>query len=323
MVIQRYCSHIVSLFFILLIFLISPVSATEQYAEQTGKSCIFCHQETTGGSLNTVGFAFIKNGYRFPIPERILQKAETQQTTFHKTLRFIIGYVHLLAAVILSGAIFYIHIFVRPIRLIGGIPKHERILGVSCMLTLAVTGLYLTWARISRWEQFFDNTFGLMLFIKILLFLIMASFGVVAITYIHRRMRQDVKKPQKPRGTDTVTMADLAFFDGTKRKAAYVVYAKKVFDVTASPKWENGTHFGRHRPGMDLTEALKGAPHGAEVFKKVRYVGKISEADDDAPQLTGAQKIFIKMAYANLIIIFLILGCIGVWRWGFPIKLIP
>ena len=169
----------------------------KQYSGQTGKGCIFCHQESTGGALKTGGIAYINNGYHYPIPERILKKAEFLQTPLHKTLRFIIGYLHLLAAVVFFGAIFYIHIFVRPVRLIGGIPKHERILGVSCMLTLAVTGTYLTWARISRWGQFFDNTFGLMLFIKILLFLVMVALGVIAITFIHRRMQQDVKKAKE------------------------------------------------------------------------------------------------------------------------------
>jgi len=48
-----------------------PLSeATDQYAEQTGKGCIFCHQQSTGGQLKTVGFAFIKNGYKYPIPGR-------------------------------------------------------------------------------------------------------------------------------------------------------------------------------------------------------------------------------------------------------------
>src|SRR4030042_2330744 len=198
--IKKYCFILASgVALLLLCLLISPSLATEQYAARTGKGCIFCHQESTGGPLNTVGFAYINNGYHYPIPERILQKAEALQSPFHKTLRFIVGYLHLLAGVVFFGAIFYIHIFIRPVRLIGGIPKHEPILGVSCMVTPALTGTYLTWARISRWGQFFDNTFGLMLFIKILLFLLMVAMGVMAITLIHRRMQQDAKGQKRPR----------------------------------------------------------------------------------------------------------------------------
>jgi hydroxylamine dehydrogenase len=322
--IKKYCFIIASgVALLLLCLLISPALATEQYAAQTGKGCTFCHQESIGGPLNTVGFAYINNGYHYPIPERMLQKAEALQSPFHETLRFIIGYLHLLAAVVFFGAIFYIHIFIRPVRLIGGIPKYERILGVSCMMTLALTGTYLTWARISRWGQFFDNTFGLMLFIKILLFLLMVAIGVMAITFIHRHMQQDAKKQKRPRQGDAVTIANLSFFDGSKRKRAYVVYAKRIYDVTASSKWKGGRHLGRHRAGMDLTEDLKSAPHGPEVLEKVKYVGELSEAGDTTQVLTRAQKTFIRMAYINLVIIFLILGCISVWRWGFPLRLIP
>jgi hydroxylamine dehydrogenase len=308
---------------IFLFIIVSPAPATDQYAAQTGKGCIFCHQESAGGPLKTVGFAYIKNGYQYPIPERILQKADALQRPLHKTLRFIIGYLHLLAAVVLLGAIFYIHIFVRPARLIGGIPKHERILGITCMITLALTGVYLTWARIGRWEQFLDNTFGLMLFVKILLFLTMVAIGIAAITVIHRRMQRDTKAPEAPPDADHITIAHIRYFDGTDGKPAYVLYKNKIYDVTASPKWKKGRHVGKHGAGMDLTEALKGAPHGAEFLKKVPYVGKLAATGDMAQGLTLAQKTFIKMAYINLVIIFLILACISVWRWGFPVRLIP
>jgi hydroxylamine dehydrogenase len=308
---------------LLLLTIISPVLATDQYAAQTGKGCIFCHQESTGGPLKTVGFAYIKNGYQYPIPEQILDKADALQGPLHKTLRFIIGYLHLLAAVVFCGAIFYIHLFVRPARLIGGIPKHERILGVTCMITLALTGIYLTWARISRWEQFFDNTFGLMLFVKILLFLLMVGIGIAAITVIHRRMQRDVKASEGPPDADNITRANLSYFDGTEGKPAYVVINKKIYDVTASPKWKKGRHVGKHGAGMDLTDALKGAPHGVEVLKNVTYVGAFTGRQDMTHKFTFAQKTFIKMAYANLVIIFLILACISVWRWGFPFRLIP
>lgn len=119
----------------------STTWAKEAYARNTGQGCIFCHQESTGGQLKTVGFAYIRNGYRYPISVAVLTKAESLQSPMHKTLRFIIGYLHLLAAVIFFGAIFYIHIFIRPTRLTGGIPKAERILGLSCMIILTLTGI--------------------------------------------------------------------------------------------------------------------------------------------------------------------------------------
>ncbi len=113
--------------------------------------------------MKVTGIAYIKNGYRYPIPNRILKKAELYQSPFHKTMRFIIGFIHMLAAFILVGAIFYIHIFIKPSQITGGIPKGERILGLSCLSILTVTGIYLTWFRIDLFEQFFNNTFGLIM----------------------------------------------------------------------------------------------------------------------------------------------------------------
>ena len=61
--------------FLLLLLFVSSAHATQNYARRTGKGCIFCHQESTGGQLQTAGFAYIRNGYEYPIPERILMKA--------------------------------------------------------------------------------------------------------------------------------------------------------------------------------------------------------------------------------------------------------
>jgi predicted heme/steroid binding protein/uncharacterized membrane protein len=301
---------------------VPPAQATQDYARKTGKGCIFCHQESTGGQLKTVGFAYIRNGYEYPIPKRILEKAEAFQTPFHKTLRFIIGYLHLLAAMVFFGTIFYIHLFVGPKQLRGGIPKSERVLGLSCMAALTVTGIYLTWVRIDRWEQFFNNTFGLMLFIKILLFLLMVAIGLTAVTALHRRMKREAKASAAT-DTNEIIPANLSRFDGTGGKRAYIVHENTIYDVTGNPKWKDGRHFGKHAAGTDLTEALNGAPHGTEVLEKVTSVGTLSAGGPAPEKTSGARKIFLWMAYTNLVIIFLILACISVWRWDFPLKLVP
>ncbi len=230
---RTFAIRLILLAGLLMALLPGRASATEEYARQTGKGCIFCHRESIGGPLGTVGFAYIRNGYRYPISQAALDKSTALQTPVHQVLRFLIGYLHLVAAVIFFGAIFYIHIFVRPTRLTGGIPKPERILGLSCMVVLTLTGGYLSWMRIDRWEQFFNNTFGLMLFIKILLFILMATIGLFAVTLIHGRLKAE----------------------------------------------------GRQQQAKD---------------------GEVT------------QKVFVVMAYTNLVIIFLILGCIGIWRWNLP-----
>ncbi len=307
--------------FLLLLLFASSARATDSYARRTGKGCIFCHQESTGGQLKTTGFAYIKNGYDYPIPERILVKAEVLQTPFQKTLRFILGYIHLLAGLVFFGTIFYIHLFIGPKKIRGGIPRAERILGVSCMFALALTGAYLTWLRIDRWEQFFNNTFGLMLFIKIILFLTMTGIGLTAVTIIHRRMRQDPGEPLSD--IDEITYANLSRFDGSSGKPAYIVADNRIYDVSDSPKWKEGRHFGKHVAGADLTGALAGAPHGGEVFERVKTLGEISGTTGPRERVPFAQRVFIIMAYTNLVIIFLILACISVWRWDFPLRFLP
>lgn len=297
--------------------------ATDEYARATGKGCIFCHQESTGGQLRTAGFAYIRNGYRYPISQAVLQKAEALQQPLHKSLRFALGYLHLLAGVIFFGAIFYIHIFVRPGRLTGGLPKPERILGLSCMALLTVTGAYLTWARMDRWEQFWDNTFGMMLTLKIGLFALMAAIGLAAVTVVHRRMRAAAQQPPADPG-DGLTPARLAAGDGSDGRPALIAYEGKIYDVSASGRWKSGRHFGRHQAGTDLTAAMAGAPHGPEVLEKVACLGAL--AAEDPPGPAGAdrvRRVFVVMAYTNLVLIFLILACIGVWRWDFPLRLMP
>ena len=311
----------VSLVLLCCLGLAATAAATDEYARRTGKGCIFCHQQSTGGQLKTVGFAYIRNGYRYPIPERILIKAEALQGPLHGTLRFAFGYLHLLAAVVFFGAIFYIHIFVKPGRLTGGIPRAERMLGLSCMAVLTATGIYLTWARIDRWAQFFDNTFGLMLFVKILLFSLMVGIGLTAVTVVHRKMkgsaRPDARKASGESGA-------IERFDGQAGRPARFVYENRVYDVTESPKWKNGRHFGKHAAGQDLTDAMAGAPHGPEVLENVKRLGEATPDRSGKENRKGpAQRVFVVMAYTNLVLIFLILACISVWRWDFPVRILP
>lgn len=66
---------------------IGSAAAKEEYARKTGKGCIFCHEEKTGGAIKTAGIAYIKNGYQYPISLHIIKKAVKVQSAFHKTLR--------------------------------------------------------------------------------------------------------------------------------------------------------------------------------------------------------------------------------------------
>ena len=318
MPVKRILTSIVLLIAFILLCACSA-SAREEYARKTGKGCIFCHEEKTGGGIKTAGIAYIKNGYQYPIPLFIIEKAAKVQSAFHKNLRFIIGYLHILAAFILVGAIFYIHIFIKPSQITGGIPKGERILGLSCLITLTITGVYLTWFRIDRFGHFFDNQFGRVLFIKILLFTLMLLFALTAVTFIHRQMGKELKAAETKPDPGKITFENLKNFDGSSENPAYVVHDKKIYDVTESLKWKNGRHFGKHSAGTDLTEAIKGAPHGPEVLEKVKFVGQMPDTQKQPEKMSKTRKLFVFMAYSNMVIILFIIFCIGVWRWGFNI----
>jgi predicted heme/steroid binding protein len=173
-----------------------------------------------------------------------------------------------------------------------------------------------------RWEQFFDNTFGLMLFIKIVLFLIMVGLGLTAITVVHSRMKKEAASGTA-KEAGGMSPDNLERFNGKSGNPSCIVVDNKIYDVSESEKWKKGRHFGKHQAGADLTSALKGAPHGPEVLEAFPLVGEYSSGSGKTATLHAVQRIFVKMAYANLVIVFLILACMSVWRWDFPISIIP
>lgn len=71
------------------------------------------------------------------------------------------------------------------------------------------------------------------------------------------------------------TEEELAKYDGKNGNLAYVAYKGKVYDLTESFLWKNGIHQVLHSAGLDLTDALKQAPHGDNVLEKFPVVGSI------------------------------------------------
>lgn len=73
----------------------------------------------------------------------------------------------------------------------------------------------------------------------------------------------------------TFTPEELKSYDGREGRPTYVAYQGVVYDLSASPEWEDGEHLATHFAGQDLTEALLDAPHGEEVFKNMPVMGKL------------------------------------------------
>lgn len=69
------------------------------------------------------------------------------------------------------------------------------------------------------------------------------------------------------------TEKELAQYNGKNGNPVYIVYKGKVYDVSTSFLWKDGTHQVLHTAGVDLTEALEQAPHGGDVLEKFPVVG--------------------------------------------------
>jgi predicted heme/steroid binding protein len=147
----------------------------------------------------------------------------------------------------------------------------------------------------------------------------MASLGIIAVTAVHGKMRSEARSSESENGEGTITRETIAHYDGKDGRPAYVLYGDTVYDVTGSEQWNDGGHFKKHAAGRDLTAAIEGAPHGIEVLERMPVVVRLTGSGGSSVHLSPVRKLFVVMAYVNLVIIFLILACVAGWKWGFPV----
>ncbi len=279
--------------------------ATPEYAEQTKQDCLHCHTESTGGPLTKDG-----EDYREGLKARGLYRP---LHPFQKIVRLVIGYVHLLTAIAWFGTILYVHILLKPAYAAKGLPKGELILGWLGIILLSLTGIPLTIARIPSWETFYTTRFGILLSIKLILFLIMVSSAAIVTFLIGPKLKKRSAQPLLQKKTK-YTLEELSRFDGSEKRPAYIAYKGRIYDVSSSKLWIEGNHVRKHLAGNDLTEALRAAPHGDEKVFQMPLVGELlpgSLKKETAP----TERVFYWMAYMNLIFVFLITFIIALWRW--------
>jgi predicted heme/steroid binding protein len=75
----------------------------------------------------------------------------------------------------------------------------------------------------------------------------------------------------------TFTRKELAQYNGKNGTPAYIAYNGKLYDVSSSFLWRNGNHQVLHNAGVDLTDSLEQAPHGADLLEKFPVVGMLHE----------------------------------------------
>lgn len=284
--------------------------ATTEYARQTGFQCKECHIDAAGGGKLT------KEGEEFRDDLKV-KGLYSPLTKTQKVIRFIIGYIHLFFAIAWFGTILYVHILLKPAYASKGLPKGELLLGWLSIIVLTVTGILLSISRIPSWKMLYTTRFGMLLSVKVILFLIMVATAVIVTTYIGPKMRRkwSVKgKVDVPKSKCDLTPEELHSFDGKEGRPAYVVYRGIIYDITGSKLWKNGSHLSKHLAGHDLTDELKMAPHGEENIFSMPHAGKLMPS----PEKTATpfyEKLFYFFAYMNLVLVFLIIFVIALWRW--------
>ena len=281
--------------------------ATEDFARETGRACGACHLDPSGGGdLNGAGKAFLAG-------REEAGKAPPAYSPFHRGVRFVAGFLHLLTAVMWFGTILYVHLLLKPAYASRGLPRGELIVGWSSIVLIAVTGTILTLYRIPSTDALLHTRFGVLLTAKIAIFLVMTTTAFIVTFAVGPRLKARHGKvdPQKR----DMTAEELSAFTGKEGMPAYVAYKGTIYDATTSRLWRGGSHLGKHQAGFDLTESLKLAPHGEDRVFRLPAVGTLlaSAGPERKPPHLMA---FYFMTFLNLFLVLAVLLIIAVWRWG-------
>jgi arsenite oxidase small subunit len=81
------------------------------------------------------------------------------------------------------------------------------------------------------------------------------------------------------------TQKDLEAFDGKEGRPFYIVFKGKVYDLSKSQLWIQGTHMGIHTRNENLAETIKDAPHTEENLERFPIVGTFDEQPMPTPPL--------------------------------------
>jgi len=294
--------------FIMILAVLMPlkVLATEEYASQTGRPCAYCHVDPSGGG------ALTQEGEVFKDELRIKGLYRPLTTTQH-IVRLIIGYLHTITAILWFGTILYVHILLKPAYAARGLPRGELMVGWISIVIMAITGTLLTIARVPSLRMLFHTRFGILLTIKIILFLIMVASAAAVTFLIGPRLKRKRMEALKAHKQD-LTHEELIQFDGKDGRPAYIAYNGRIYDVSDSRLWKGGVHLRKHLAGSDLTEAIKQAPHGDDKVFNMPEVGRLIKAREMIKRPIY-ERLFYFFAYMNLVFVFLIIFVISLWRW--------
>jgi predicted heme/steroid binding protein/uncharacterized membrane protein len=229
-----------------------------------------------------------------------------------KLFRLFIGYLHILTAIFWFGTILYVHLILKPAYAAHGLPKGELRVGIISMAIMGITGTILTLYRIPSLSVLFKSRFGILLLIKMILFLIMVLTALFVVFALGPKLKK-TRSETPSRASGNLTMNDLGSFDGKEERASYIVYNSKVYDMTGSDFWKKGVHFERHKAGEDLSDKIDQAPHGEDKVLGMPMVGELISSHLIKRPIH--EKVFYFLAYFNLGIVLLIALILALWRW--------
>jgi arsenite oxidase small subunit len=84
---------------------------------------------------------------------------------------------------------------------------------------------------------------------------------------------------------------ELKKFDGKEGRPFYIAFKGKIYDLSNSKLWAQGTHMGVHTSNEDLEETIKHAPHDEEMLERFTVLGTLTEQPPQRPSpLVAAEK---------------------------------
>jgi predicted heme/steroid binding protein len=182
------------------------------------------------------------------------------------------------------------------------------------MAIMGVTGAVLATLRVPSLAFLLETRFGVLLTIKIAIYLAMVTSALVVVLVIGPRLRRKLPAAGHSASSRDYTAEQLAAFDGTAGSKSYVAYDGGVYDVTESRVWQWGSHFAKHQAGCDLTAMIAHAPHNDEWILGMPRVGDLVIPSTPAKP-SPAERLFFFMSYFNLVNVTLVILILVLWRF--------
>ena len=294
-----------------LLFLQAPMAqARPEFARFTGNPCSACHISPQGGGpLKPEGEQFRKSLKDLDIPMDPKLRISTGQRLLH----FALYLLHIPFGVAWAGL--FLYAFGPALRKRGpvlppAVYLRQIVYGAAVVL---VTGPLLVAGRMKMVPGLFATRFGFLLLIKItaVLTLLVSTLALLwHIKVVLARRYKRLARSLDSAADIELTPEDLLLFTGRDKRRALVAVDGKVYDVTGRNLWRGGVHPGGHHAGLDLTGAFGGAPHGKEVFERVKPVGRI--VTPDTPTRKGPMSWAVRLGIAASGVILVV---VALWRW--------